>query len=77
MHSSTIPEPDNSASNSTQFVPELDANEIKVLQHETAKQLNLPPFFADDLKIGGKGPELAIIPTGQYVMGSNRDEFGH
>ncbi len=77
MHSSTNSESIINASNSTQFIPELNKKEVKALQEETAKKLQLPPYFADDLKLGGQGSELAIIPAGQYEMGSNRDEFGH
>jgi len=59
------------------FLPDLSSDEIKALQDTTAEKLNLPSYFSDSLKIGGEGPELAVIPAGQYEMGSTHDEFGH
>lgn len=59
------------------FLPELKPTELKELQQITAKTLNLPVFFADPIKSGGVGPELAVIPAGQYEMGSSKAEFGH
>lgn len=59
------------------FLPDLSEDEIKALQHASAERLNLSSYFSDTLKIGGKGPELAVIPAGQYEMGSTHDEFGH
>lgn len=59
------------------FLPDIDSSELKTLQQQTATKLNLPEHFSDNLKIGGKGPELAIIPAGQYEMGSAQYEFGH
>lgn len=61
----------------TQFLPELKPDEILKLQAKTATLLNSSVFFSDRLKSGETGPELAIIPVGQYEMGSSRDEFGH
>ncbi len=61
----------------THFLPDLDNSEIQQLQRDTAQSLNLPVFFSDTLKSGEKGPELAVIPAGQYEMGSSYDEFGH
>ena len=77
MHTPTHTQPLNDNSNTTQFIPELDGKEIKALQQAAAHVLSLPPYFEDDLKTGGQGPELAIIPAGQYEMGSSCDEFGH
>lgn len=59
------------------FIPELKADEIKQLQIETASSLNLPVVFSDKLKSGISGPELTIIPAGQFEMGSSGDEYGH
>ncbi len=59
------------------FLPDLKSIEIKELQNSTAQALNLPVYFFDTLHVGGLGPELAIIPAGQYEMGSNQTEFGH
>lgn len=63
--------------NRTHFLPELKPDEIKQLQVETASLFNSPIFFSDTLKSGELGPELAIIPAGQYEMGSSHDEYGH
>jgi len=59
------------------FLPELSGTAIIQLQKELAQDLNLPIYFSDSLKNGSKAPELAIIPAGQYEMGSTEDEFGH
>lgn len=76
----TLPGNTNSSEtkrSNTPFLPELEPSEVKQLQTNTAENFNLPTFFSDNLKIGAKGPELAVIPTGQYEMGSNEKEFGH
>ncbi len=59
------------------FLPELKPEEIKQLQADVAAKAYLPVYFSDGLKIGKKGPELAVIPPGQYEMGSSGNEFGH
>lgn len=67
------------------FLPDYSREEIIALQKNTASELGLPIFFSDTLKVGdsvsnrvgNKGPELAVIPAGQYEMGSPQDEFGH
>ena len=59
------------------FLPDLDQQEIYQLQQDTAKQLNLSASFTDTLKTGIQGPEVAVIPVGQYEMGSTPHEFGH
>lgn len=59
------------------FLPDYNRDDIGTLQRETAKKHKLPTFFSDDLKVGGKGPELAVIPAGRYEMGSAYEEFGH
>ena len=59
------------------FLPELSPVEIKELQRTTAEALKIPVYFSDQLKTGGLGPELAVIPAGQYEMGSSPTEFGH
>ena len=77
MHSEQHIEPQNTAYNTSTFLPDLTSEEITQLQATTADELGLPSHFADTLKIGGKAPSLAIIPAGQYEMGSNKNEFGH
>ena len=59
------------------FLPDLKDQAIKELQQKAADQYHLPVHFSDTLKLGQKGPELAIIPMGQYEMGSTHHEFGH
>ncbi len=59
------------------FVPELKQDEVVHLQQQLADTISLPVFFSDPLSVGGYGPELAIIPAGQYEMGSTDMEFGH
>jgi len=59
------------------FLPELSSQEIKRLQVDTADKFDLPAYFSDRLNIGGQAPEMAIIPAGQYEMGSDQHEFGH
>lgn len=59
------------------FLPDLNNTAIIELQKKLAQDLNLPAYFSDTLKDGSKGPELAIIPAGQYEMGSTDEEFGH
>ncbi len=73
MHNSTQAK----ASTHSVFLPDLEDQAIKTLQKETANQYRLPVYFSDSLKLGQKGPELAIIPVGQYEMGSTHHEFGH
>jgi len=59
------------------FLPDLQPKEVSQLQRDTAEELDLPVFFSDKLKIGGTAPQMAVIPTGQYEMGSTNIEFGH
>ena len=59
------------------FLPDLDASTVKQLQIQTAQEIGSQPFFHDKLKSGEAGPEMAVIPAGQYEMGSTVDEFGH
>jgi len=73
MQSST----QESTVNKIHFLPELKPDEVQQLQADTALSLNLSSFFTDKLKSGENGPELAVIPAGQYEMGSSDDEFGH
>lgn len=63
--------------NTSHFLPDLKSDEIKQLQANTASSLNLPIFFTDTLQSGKSAPEMAVIPAGQYEMGSSHDEFGH
>lgn len=73
MHSNLQETP----SNYSGFLPELMPDEVTQLQSETAEKLGLSAFFADKLKVSGDAPKMAIIPAGQYEMGSSLNEFGH
>lgn len=55
----------------------LSTEELKSLQTQAASYYNLEPFFHDQLKSGLSGPQLAVIPAGQFEMGSPNTEFGH
>lgn len=59
------------------FLPELSPDQINKLQFETAEELGLSTYFTDTLKNGKPAPEMAVIPAGQYEMGSTEVEFGH
>ncbi|WGZ93035.1 MAG: formylglycine-generating enzyme family protein [Candidatus Thiothrix putei] len=61
----------------TVFVDELSPQQIKQLQLETAKAHGLSAHFHDTLQAGINGPELAVIPTGRFEMGSEPSELGH
>lgn len=76
-YESSHPSPQQPPRDNTPFLPDYSREGISTLQHETATKLELSMHFSDDLMIGGNGPELAVIPAGQYEMGSAYDEFGH
>ncbi len=61
----------------TPFLPELNQSKVKQLQQDTAEALGLSIYFSDSLKSGQPVSEMAVIPAGQYEMGSTLDEFGH
>ncbi len=48
--------------------------QVQDLQQQTARALKLPVEFQHDLKFGGKGPAMLVIPAGIYLMGSP-DEY--
>lgn len=61
----------------THHLSDLSTKEIIQLQTEMSLKLKLSKYFTDPMKRGGTAPEVAIIPTGLFEMGSNEDEFGH
>jgi formylglycine-generating enzyme required for sulfatase activity len=61
----------------TPFIPELGEAERRALQQKTAARYGLDNYFSDDMKDGGQGPALAVIPAGIFEMGSTPREFGH
>jgi formylglycine-generating enzyme required for sulfatase activity len=66
------------------FITDVKTTEIKEvhslsydpLQSETAQFLGLPTFFKDKLKVGGYGPQMAVILAGRFLMGSSETEQG-
>jgi formylglycine-generating enzyme required for sulfatase activity len=68
---------ENSRTTPAIFLPDLDRQAITQLQQDTAQQLNIAMSFSDTMYSGATGPELAVIPIGQYEMGSTHHEFGH
>jgi formylglycine-generating enzyme required for sulfatase activity len=47
---------------------------VQTLQSETAQALGREVHFSDALSSGGVGPEMAIIPAGEFLMGSPPEE---
>ena len=58
-------------------VDALSIEELKNLQRQAAHHYGVEVFFQDSLKSGLLGPKLAVIPAGQFEMGSPNNEFGH
>lgn len=63
--------------NESPFLPELDPLAVKKLQKDCAESFALKIYFSDKMISGIDGPQMAVIPAGQYEMGSNNNEFGH
>lgn len=55
----------------------LSTEALKTRQCQAASQYGLESFFQDQLTSGLNGPKLAVIPAGQFEMGSPKTEFGH
>jgi len=51
-----------------------DTKRVQKLQQDTAAYLQSPVELQHDLKDGGKGPIMRIIPAGIYLMGSPKSE---
>jgi formylglycine-generating enzyme required for sulfatase activity len=56
---------------------ERSSEQVVALQHATAAEFGVAPYFRDRLDDGSEGPELAVIPPGLFEMGSTPEEFGH
>lgn len=54
-----------------------DTKQVAQLQYRAAQQLNSQPIFFDFLADGTPAPNLAIIPAGEFYMGSEPTEIGH
>lgn len=59
------------------FLPELNREEIALLQKDAATQHGTTVYFKDPMSCGKQAPEMAVIPAGQYEIGSTPKEFGH
>lgn len=59
------------------FLPELSQEAVVQLQKETASQFNEAVMFQDAMKVGYDGPEMLVIPAGQFEMGAPESEFSH
>lgn len=53
------------------------AEKVRTLQQQTAEALGKPVEFQDALKDGSLGPDMVVIPPGEFLMGSPEDEEGH
>lgn len=59
-----------------EFIHGWSANKVKDLQRNTAEVLGLPIMFQDGLNNGCFGPEMVVIPAGEYLIGSPLGEVG-
>lgn len=57
------------------LIHDLTPARLRAYQTEIAHYAGLDSFFRDPLDKGGDGPELAVIPPGQFEMGSPTDEL--
>lgn len=69
----TLNRPTSSAAWTNQHL----ANAFENSQTTSAREYGLEPFFQDSLRSGLLGPKLAVIPAGEFEMGSPANEFGH
>ena len=51
-----------------------DADRVQDRQRRQAEALGIPVIFRDQLADGSPGPEMVLIPSGIYLMGSPADE---
>lgn len=51
-----------------------DADRVQDRQRRQAEALGIPVIFRDRLADGSPGPEMVLIPSGIYLMGSPADE---
>ncbi len=57
---------------------EMTASQLRAAQQSAAQSVGLSVHFSDTLHaIGCKGPEMAVIPTGWFEIGSPVGEVGH
>ena len=52
----------------------LSAEQVKAGQQAWAQALGLPVVFQDAMKSGGQGPEMVVIPAGEFTIGSGEEE---
>ena len=54
-----------------------EASYGRIVEHSYGRVHTVPgTVFRDPLKDGGQGPEMVVLPTGSFQMGSPRDERG-
>jgi len=58
------------------FVHDLTPAQLRALQENSARQAGLPAHFQDALQDGSRGPELAIIPAGVFILGNPEADRG-
>ena len=51
-----------------------EAEAVQERQRRQAETLGIPVIFRDQLADGSQGPEMVLIPSGYYLMGSPEDE---
>ena len=56
------------------YLPDLTTEQIKALQLASAQKLGLPVTFRDSLSDGSQGPEMVVIPAGEFMMGPSNSE---
>ncbi len=54
-----------------QFIHGWTTAQVQALQKQVAETLGRSVVFRDKLKDGGEGPELVVIPGGEFLMGSS------
>ena len=60
------------------FAHDVGVAGLRAAQQQAAHNAGLSVYFSDTVYAdGSKGPELAVIPPGWFVMGSPEDEPGH
>lgn len=58
-------------------IPDLTQQERLDWQRHLVDSLGGERVFQDELKSGGEGPQMVIIPAGSFEMGASDEEFGH
>ncbi|ARU30795.1 hypothetical protein CAP31_03290 [Sulfuriferula sp. AH1] len=60
------------------FVHDMDATSLRAAQQMAAQQAGLSVYFSDTMHASGtRAPEMAVIPSGWFEIGSPEHEPGH